>query len=75
MSILNVFTRITSFWHFDEFLSISELSSSTKGAYIKYVGGGGEAGGGGGVRGFYKFFKKKKNRSPGHRRPKSFIAQ
>ena len=74
MSILNVFTRITSFWHFDEFLSISELSSSTKGAYIKYVGGGGEAGGGGGVRGFYKFFKKK-NRSPGHRRPKSFIAQ
>ena len=60
MSILNVFTRITSFWHFDEFLSISELSSSTKGAYIKYVGGGGEAGGGGGVRGFYKFFKKKK---------------
>ena len=61
MSILNVFTRITSFWHFDEFLSISELSSSTKGAYIKYVGGGGEAGGGGGgSEGFTNFSKKKK---------------
>ena len=62
MSILNVFTRITSFWHFDEFLSISELSSSTKGAYIKYVGGGGEAeGGGGGSEGFTNFSKKKKS--------------
>ena len=75
MSILNVFTRITSFWHFDEFLSISELSSSTKGAYIKYVGGGGEAGGGGGGSEGFTNFSKKKNRSPGHRRPKSFIAQ
>lgn len=47
--------------------AIKSIFMYSKGGYIMYVGGGtGE---------FYKFFNKKKSRSPGEHRPKYFMVK